>query len=307
MKRGLLISAITLLAFGACEQSVERVSDDDGHFVIVTTTGMISDAVRMIVGDSATVETLMGPGVDPHLYKATKGDVERLDNADLILYNGLHLEGKMQDVFTQMNAVTPVVAVGDAVPEERRLASATYAGKYDPHIWFDLSRWRLAVVAMSEAIATADPQRSTYYYENTNRYLDSLDALHEWVRGEIATIPEAQRVLVTAHDAFGYFGDAYDIEVRGLQGISTVAEVGLQDVTNMVDFLVERGVKAVFVETSISPKAVEAVVTDARDKGHEVTVGGELYSDALGAPGTSTGSLLGAMRANVTAIVTALR
>lgn len=278
-----------------------------GKVVAVATTGMIADAVRAVGGELVEVHGLMGPGVDPHLYKASQGDVRRMAAADVIFYNGLMLEGRLSDLLVRMARQKPTVAVSEYVPQERLIEAAQFEGHYDPHIWFDLSLWKLAVERIRDGLIEVDPVNQQAYQQNAAAYMQELDRLDGYIRERLAEIPPAQRVLVTAHDAFGYFGLAYGIEVVGLQGISTDSEVGLRDIQNLVAFLVERGIKAVFVESSVPRRSLEAVVQGAAGRGHQVVIGGELYSDALGEPGTPAGSFVGMIRHNVDTIVAALK
>ena len=278
-----------------------------GKVVAVATTGMIADAVGAVGGELVEVHGLMGPGVDPHLYKASQGDVRRMAAADIIFYNGLMLEGRLSDLLVRMARQKPTVAVSEYVPEELLIEAAPFDGHYDPHIWFDLSLWKLAVERIRDGLIEVDPVNQQAYQQNAAAYMQELDRLDGYIRERVAEIPPAQRVLVTAHDAFGYFGRAYGIEVVGLQGISTDSEVGLRDIQNLVAFLVERGIKAVFVESSVPRRSLEAVVQGAAGRGHHVVIGGELYSDALGEPGTPAGSFIGMMRHNVDTIVAALK
>ncbi|MDZ4723555.1 MAG: zinc ABC transporter substrate-binding protein [candidate division Zixibacteria bacterium] len=297
----LILAAVT----GGCAKNDQTAAKE--KLSIVTTTGMIADAASIIGGDNIQVTALMGPGVDPHLYKATKGDVDQLETADLILYNGLHLEGKMVDVFENMSKSKPTVAVAAVILDSELRHPTEFQGHPDPHVWFDVSLWRMAVGAVAFEIAQLDSVNRPLYHERATVYLDSLTQLHQWVQEQMATIPEDQRILVTAHDAFGYFGRAYNIEVRGLQGISTVTEAGLYDVTAMVDLLVSQKIKAVFVESSVPKKTIEAVVEGCTSRGHKVIIGGELFSDAMGQSGTPEGTYLGMVRHNVNTIVAALR
>lgn len=287
--------------------SCSNEKKDANNFSIVATTGIIGDAVQEIAGDSVAVFALMGPGVDPHLYKPSQGDVSQLSKADLIFYNGLHLEGKMQNILEKLSKKRPVIAVSQDIPREKLVILNQPKGAPDPHIWFDLSLWQEAVKTISQSLQQQDPARAAYYKERTDAYLARLEKLHQEVKEQIASIPASQRVLVTAHDAFSYFGRAYDIEVRALQGISTLSEYGLQDVSRLVDFLAERNIKAVFIETSISPKALEAVVEGARQRGHQVRIGGSLYSDALGQADGPAGDYSGMVRHNVRTITEALK
>lgn len=284
-----------------------RSPESEGKLQIVCTTGMIADAARILAGEHATVLALMGPGVDPHLYKATQGDLQRLTGADLVFYNGLHLEGKMGEVLEKLARQKPVVAVADGIAADRLLNSAAFAGTHDPHIWFDVELWSGAVAHVGATLQEQDPAHAEAYRRNTEAYLQQLQALHEEVAAQVATIPEGQRVMITAHDAFEYFGRAYRIEVRGLQGISTVSEYGLKDVADLVDFITRRRIKAVFVESSVPARSLEAVVEGCAGKGHQVVIGGTLFSDAMGAEGTPEGTYVGMVRHNVRTIVEALR
>ena len=287
----------------ACSSGVQET--ETGKPYIVATTGMIADAAENIVGDSARVEGLMGPGVDPHLYKATRSDLSKLREADVILYNGLLLEGKMGEVLQKLAAQKPVIAVADVIDQSRLISTGN--DTYDPHIWFDLSLWQEAVEVLGSRMAELHPERADYYRENTQAYAQKLASLHQWTEEQVASIPEGQRVLITAHDAFSYFGKAYDIEVRGLQGISTLSEFGLRDVSDLVNFIVDRSIKAVFVESSVPTRSLEAVVSGVQQRGHDVQIGGTLYSDALGAPGTEAGTFIGTVRSNVNTIVSSLK
>lgn len=298
----ILIGAIFLFGCGSKEQS-----DKSGKIRIVTTVGMIKDAVENIAGDKAQVIALMGPGVDPHLYKATQGDLDKLTGADIIFYNGLHLEGKMGEVLEKLGHTKPVIAVSSDIPDSLLRSVPGFQGTHDPHIWFDVKLWEEAVKAVSGFLQEYDSANAELYAANSQRYLIRMDSLHESVRKRIQEVPEGQRVLITAHDAFGYFGDAYGIEVRGLQGISTVSEFGLRDVTELVNFIISRKIKAIFVETSVSEKSINAVVEGCRQKGWNVKIGGSLYSDAMGADGTPEGTYLGMVSKNVNTIVTALK
>jgi len=245
--------------------------------------------------------------VDPHLYKATQSDIQKLENADIIFYNGLNLEGKLSDIFVRMGAKKPTVAVTETIPPEKLREPGEFDGHYDPHVWFDISLWTYAVERVRDALMELDPEHAETYRQNAAAYMKQLQELDGYAKEQIAQIPERSRVLVTAHDAFGYFGQAYGMEVMGLQGISTDAEYGVKDVQNLVNTLVERQIKAVFIESSVSPKAIEAVVEGAKEKGHDVVIGGELFSDALGAAGTPEGTYIGMFRYNIDTIVNALK
>jgi manganese/zinc/iron transport system substrate-binding protein len=274
---------------------------------IVTTTGMIKDAALNIAGDKADVIALMGPGVDPHLYKATQGDLQKLTNADIVFYNGLHLEGKMGEVLEKLGHLKPVIAISNEIPESRLREVPGFGGTHDPHIWFDVKLWKEAAKTIGGFMVEFDSANQQYYEARTQRYLLTLDSLHAAVQTRILEIPESQRILITAHDAFGYFGDAYNIQVRGLQGISTVSEFGLKDVTELVNFIISKKIKAIFVESSVSPKSIEAIQQGCESKGWKVVIGGSLYSDAMGADGTLEGTYVGMVNANVNTIVNALK
>ena len=306
---GIWFTLLLLSGIWSCgEEGRNRAADDSGApLQIVATTGMIADALAEVAGEYATVEALMGPGVDPHLYKATQGDLNKLTQADAIFYNGLHLEGKMGEILSKLARMKPVVAVADSLPNAKLINSTDYASAYDPHVWFDVALWAEVAGIIGEAMAQIDPAHAAAYRSNTQAYQEELQALHRWVKAEIGAIPEQQRVLITAHDAFEYFGRAYGIQVRGLQGISTVSEYGLRDVTELVDFITARGIKAVFVESSVPAKALEAVVEGAKRQGHTAEIGGTLYSDAMGAAGTPAGTYPGMVRANVKTITEALK
>ncbi len=293
-----------VLALTSCVPAAP--APNSGRLRVVATTGMIADAARQIGGDHIELYSLMGPGVDPHLYKATAGDVRAIGAAELILFNGLHLEAAMGEVLEEMGRRTRTVAVGESVPDDQLIGSAVFGGTHDPHIWFDVTLWRHAVQAVADALAEADAARAPEYRARATAYLAELAALDEWVRAQMATIPPDRRVLITAHDAFGYFGRAYGVDVRGLQGISTAAEAGTADVQGLARLIAERRIPALFVETSIPRRTIEAVQAAARDRGATVEIGAPLYSDALGSSGTPAASYIGMVRSNVAAIVRGL-
>ncbi|PIQ47109.1 MAG: manganese transporter [Cytophagales bacterium CG12_big_fil_rev_8_21_14_0_65_40_12] len=303
MKKQLLIIGLSFLMF-ACGSTKQKTK---GKLTIVTTTGMIADIAKNVGLDSVQVTALMGPGVDPHLYKATQGDLSRLQKADIIFYNGLHLEGKMGEVFEKLERIKTVVPISRQLDSTVLLTDPIYAGAHDPHIWFDVSIWASTVNQVLATLIETNPENEAFYAKNAEDYIQSLNDLHGWVREEIATIPESQRILITAHDAFNYFGRAYSIEVKGLQGISTLSEFGLKDRVDLVNFIVDRKIKAVFVETSVSEKNINAIIEGCQQKGHNVVIGGKLYSDAMGAEGSAEGTYIGMVKANVNTIVKALK
>lgn len=304
----LALPLLLCIMLSACSQEQSKGIVPEGQQMkVVTTTSILKDAVQNIVGDAATVESIMGSGVDPHLYKATQGDLNKLTGADVIIYNGLHLEGKMGEVLEKLGRQKSVIAAAEGIPVTDLRKSPQFQDSYDPHVWFDVQLWQQVVKHLSQKLQQKDPKNAQVYQQRTESYLQKLEKLHDSTLSAIASIPEQQRILITAHDAFGYFGDAYNIQVRGLQGISTVSEFGLQDVSSLVNFIVDNKIKAVFVESSVSPKAIEAVVEGSRDKGHNVHIGGTLYSDALGADNTSEGTYEGMVKYNVQQIVSALK
>lgn len=305
----LFLHAICLLLvflWGCAGKPAEEL-DDTGQIVVVGTTGMVTDLAQRIGGDRVRVLGLMGPGVDPHYYKASQGDLAKLERADLILYNGLLLEGKMQDIFGKMARAKRIVAVADAIDKKDLLQPAELEGHYDPHIWFDVSLWSKTIDPVVRALAETDPQGADVYRRNGDMYREELDVLDAWVIEQVGQIPDGQRVLITAHDAFGYFGRAYGIQVMGLQGISTVAEYGVNDVTGLVDFISERKIRSIFVESSIPERSIEAVRQGCLERGHTVSIGGTLYSDAMGTQGSGADTYLGMVRSNVETVVGALR
>ncbi len=308
-KRWFFYSLFVLLLCAACapKDTPGAQAHQQGKLYIVTTTSILRDAVANLVGDRAVVVSLMGAGVDPHLYKAALGDLQTLREADIVIYNGLHLEGKMGEVLDKLARQKVVWAAAEGLPEELLRRSPQFQDSHDPHIWFDVALWSQLVEHVSMKLQQQDSRNAAQYRANTQIYRAKLDSLHQWTKTEIASIPERQRILITAHDAFGYFGRAYNIKVQGLQGISTVSEFGLQDVSSLVNFIVTQRVKAVFVESSVSQKAIEAVMEGCRQKGHQIQLGGTLYSDALGEPNGPAGTYEGMVRANVSKIVKALK
>jgi manganese/zinc/iron transport system substrate-binding protein len=300
--------AAGMLSLAGCDQSGAAGAGAGKKIRVTTTVGMIADSVQNIGGDKVQVTGLMGPGVDPHLYKASEGDIARLSEADIIFYNGLNLEGKMGDIFVKMaGSGKPTVAVSEGVDKSLLREPPEFLGHYDPHIWFDVSMWAQTIQPVVDALSKLDPPNKAHYEENGARYREKLEDLHAFCQAQLATIPEAQRVLVTAHDAFGYFGRAYKVRVVGLQGISTSSEYGLKDVQRIIDEITSRKVKAVFVESSVPKRSIEAVVAGCKARGHDVKIGGTLFSDAMGQAGTPEGTYLGMVQHNVKTIVTALK
>ncbi|MDX1663044.1 MAG: zinc ABC transporter substrate-binding protein [Candidatus Promineifilaceae bacterium] len=303
--RKLLLSLLILVLVGCA--SGETQEADDGALDVVATTGMIGDVAANIGGEHVSVTTLMGPGVDPHLYQASAGDVSRLREADIIFYNGLHLEAQMGEVLERMDESDRVtVAVTETINRAVLMTPAEYEGNYDPHVWFDVLLWMEAVEVVRDTLIDFDPEHAADYRENAAAYLAELEALHDYVLERAQEVPAQQRALVTAHDAFNYFGEAYGFEVLGLQGISTEAEASTADVQALARFIAEREIPAIFVESSVPQRNVEAVQAAVQAQGFDVEIGGELFSDALGAGGTPEGTYIGMVRHNIDTIVDAL-
>ncbi|HRF78181.1 MAG TPA: zinc ABC transporter substrate-binding protein [Chitinophagales bacterium] len=306
MRLYFFIAVLANLILVSCKQETSSGND---KLQIVATTGMIGDAVAIIAGDKAEVTVLMGPGVDPHLYKATQGDLNALRSGDIIFYNGLHLEGKMQEVFDRLATTKKVFPVAAGIPESklRTVAQVNGISTHDPHIWFDVQLWMMAVAEIGKQLSASDPTNATFYATQTTKYLEQLKALDVFVKEKMSSIPETHRTLITSHDAFGYFGAAYGIRVKGLQGISTAAEFGLKDITDMVNMIIAEDIKAVFVESSVSEKSIQAVIEGCHQKNHNIKAGGTLYSDAMGAAGTPEGNYIGMVTHNVEVIYAALK
>jgi manganese/zinc/iron transport system substrate-binding protein len=298
---------VGLLWCAALSAAPQVRAGDTERYQVVCTVGMIADIVRQVGGERAEVVGLIGEGVDPHLYKATRNDVAALQQADIIFYNGLMLEGKMTDVLIKVaRRGKPVYAVTEEIDEKYLREPKEMLGHYDPHVWMDVAAWSHAVQAVANALSEYDPEHADAYRARAESYRDELAKLDAYVRKIIATIPERQRVLITAHDAFGYFGRAYAIQVKGVQGLSTESEAGLQDINRLVDFIVENDVRAVFVESSVSDKNVRALVEGANARGKATSIGGSLYSDAMGSSGTYEGTYIGMIDHNATLIARSL-
>jgi manganese/zinc/iron transport system substrate-binding protein len=273
---------------------------------IVSTVGMVTDIVSRVAGERAGVVGLLGEGVDPHLYKPTRNDVRQLTDADVVFYSGLLLEGRMSDMFAKLARSKPVFAVTEGIGESYLLEPPEFGGHFDPHVWMDIRAWSECVGFVAESLAQYDRDHAEEYRERAQKYREELVLLDDYARRSIATIPQPQRVLITAHDAFGYFSRAYGIEVRSVQGISTESQAAVNDINRLVDLIVERKIKAIFVETSVSEKNIQAIVEGAGQRGWKVEVGGQLYSDAMGPPGTYEGTYIGMLDHNVTVITRAL-
>jgi manganese/zinc/iron transport system substrate-binding protein len=306
MKKSIFAILTIALLLSAC--APETNNNPAGKLKVVTTIGMIADIVRIVGGEHVEVTALMGPGVDPHLYKASEGDVRRLQNANIIFYSGLHLEAQMGEVMEKMNDFgIKTFAVTDKIDRSILLANPQYPDQYDPHVWFDVTMWMKAVEQVRETLAETDPANGSDYEANATAYLAQLEELHQYVLSQAETLPAEKRIIITAHDAFNYFGRAYGFEVRGLQGISTEAQAGTADVQTLAGFIVEKRIPAIFVESSVPQRNVEAVQAAVQAQGFDVQIGGSLFSDAMGSEGTPEGTYVGMVRHNIDTIVTALK
>ena len=288
--------------------SCKNETKDNGKLNVVTTTTMITDLVKNIGGDSINVQGLMGSGVDPHLYKASAGDVSKLTEADVIFYNGLHLEGKLVDVFEKMQGQgkTPI-ALADEINKKQLIGSDYFASNYDPHVWFNIDFFKQFVEKVTIVLCEKDPENAEVFRVNEKRYLADLDFLKKDVQSVVDALEPKKRILVTAHDAFNYFGKTYGFNVVGLQGLSTATEAGVQDVQKLAAFIIENDIKAIFIESSVPKRTIEALQAAVKSQGHDVEIGGTLYSDALGTTGTLEGTYIGMYRYNIKTIVTGLQ
>ena len=273
---------------------------------VVATTGMIADAAREVGGELVEVRALMGPGVDPHSYRQTRSDIVAMAKADIVLWHGLYLEAQLEEFLLDLEEERPVAAVAESLPRNLLISHDDYADKHDPHVWMNPNLWSRVVLNVRDALIEVHPEGEAAFRANAEAHLAELADLARYTTEVLASVPAESRVLVTAHDAFNYFGSAYGFEVVGIQGISTESEAGLRRIAELVDMLVERDIRAVFVESSVSDRNVRALVEGAGARGHEVVIGGELYSDAMGAPGTYEGTYLGMIDHNATVIASAL-
>jgi manganese/zinc/iron transport system substrate-binding protein len=307
IRRWLLL--VPLLAATLLFADPARAEEDSPEtaFNVVATTSQVADLVRTVAGDRVSVRGLMGEGVDPHTYKITRSDVAKLAAADIVFYSGLLLEGKITDALTRVaGSGKPVHAVADGLDAALLLTPEGFDGNPDPHIWMDVALWTKALEVVRDRLTEFDPAGAERYSTTAAEYAKRLVRLDSYAREALASIPEQSRVLVTAHDAFNYLGRAYGLEVRGIQGISTESEAGLREIEGLVDLLVTRRIKAVFIETSVSERNIRALIDGAAARGHKVEVGGSLYSDAMGTPGTYQGTYIGMIDHNVTTIAQAL-
>ena len=305
-----IIGISTIIVQGIDDVKINDIENSNIYsekIVITTTTNVITDLVENIGGDHVSVTGLMGPGVDPHLYRPSANDVKALQNADIIFYNGLDLEGKMGDIFVKIGRDgTSVLAVSENIPPESLLILDTN-GHFDPHIWWNVELWTEAAKVVATGLKEYDPKNSEKYDNNLLEYLNQLDTLNSNNLNKINSIPSEQRVLVTAHDAFQYFGHTYGFEELAIQGWSTDSEAGIREIQNLADEISKREIKALFIETSISPATIEALKAAVQDRGHDIVIGGELFSDAIGEKGTTEGTYIGAFTHNIDTIVKALK
>ena len=293
------VSAL-LLAWGLAGAQAQPLS-------AVTTIAMVGDVVANVGGACVEVTVLMGPGIDPHLFRASAGDVRTLENADIIFYNGHDLEGQLGSVLSRLGERLPTLALAETIDEALLLEGEDdFEGQADPHLWMDASLWANTALPVAEALSALRPDCAEDMQAAAEAYTEQLLALHAWAQASIASIPEAQRTLVTAHDAFAYFARAYSIDVASVEGISTESEASIADIREATDIVVSTGVPAIFIETTINPRTIEAVQAAAADRGVEVSIGGELFGDAMGEEGSPEGTYIGMLRSNVITISRAL-
>lgn len=303
----MLLIVIMGAILGGCKVQ-NKETPSDGKLQVVATTTMLRDLVTVLGGEHVDVIGLMGPGIDPHLYQASAGDVNTMMSADVVVYNGLHLEGRMGDVLASLKQQgRQTISVEEGLDEKFLLADEENPKMHDPHIWFDVSIWKEVAKYVAERLGEVDEARANIYAENLQKYLGELDELDSYIKSRVAELPESQRVLITAHDAFGYFGYAYQFKVMGLQGISTDAEAGTADVSKLADYIAENKIRAIFVESSVPVKSIEALQAAVKARGFEVDIGGELYSDALGDEASGHDTYILTLKANIDTIVNALK
>lgn len=296
-RRQLILAGVALIA--------APVHAGDG-MELVATTGMIADALRQVGGPSVNVQALMGPGVDPHLYRQTRSDIVAMTRADAVFRHGLHLEAQLDTLMNELAGVKRVEALAEHLPKERLIAQGGYADRFDPHVWMDPSLWSGVIAAARDALIGMEPAQAQAFRTNADRHLEEVGMLLTYARKVLGSVPETARALVTAHDAFAYFGRVFGFEVMGIQGISTESEAGLRHIEDLVSHIVDRNIGAIFVESSVPERNIRALIEGAAARGHQVRVGGELFSDAMGQPGTYEGTYIGMIDHNVTTIARAL-
>jgi manganese/zinc/iron transport system substrate-binding protein len=304
--RGRLATALTALTLSLAATVAGSPAIAQKSLSVVATTSMIADALRQVGGERVQVTALMGPGVDPHIYRQTRSDIVAMTKADAVFWHGLYLEAQLEEFFKDLGKRKTVIALADTLPKDRLLGNSAYEGRHDPHVWMDPRMWKGVVTAARDALIKLDPASAETFNANTQRHLGEIDALASYSDKAFATVPQSSRVLITAHDAFNYFGRAYGYDVLGIQGISTESEAGLKQIEELVNVIVSRKISAIFVESSVSDRNVKALIEGAAAKGHKAVIGGELYSDAMGAPGTYEGTYIGMIDHNTTVITRAL-
>lgn len=305
--RKLIAILVVVLTFTSCKREAEK-RDENVKLNLVATTSQVTDLLKQVGGDLIGLEGLMGAGVDPHLYKASEGDVNKFSNADAIFYSGLHLEGKLEDIFKKMRQQgKKTIAVSEAINKSNLITSADFASSFDPHFWFNIHHWKQATKYVTEQLCLLDKKNAVQYEKNAQSYIERLNTLEKELLKQVNELPKEKRILVTAHDAFAYLGKAYSFEVVSLQGLSTVTEAGVQDVQRIANVIIEKKIKAIFIESSVPVRTVEALQAAVKAKGQEVIIGGTLFSDALGNPTTPEGTYLGMYRYNMETIVNALK
>jgi len=301
-----VVILFALITF-SCKKEVKEKKGNE-RLKVVSTTSQVTDLVKELAGDLIDLEGLMGAGVDPHLYKASEGDVTKFYNADVIFYSGLHLEGKLEDVFEKMrHNGKKTISISDTIAKDALISSADFASSYDPHFWFSTNHWKKATTYVADELSKLDPKNTKVYTENAKAYIEKLNQLEKNNSLQLEGLPVEKRILVTAHDAFAYFGKAYGFKVVSLQGLSTATEAGVQDVQRISNFIIAHDIKAIFVESSVPVRTVEALQAAVRSKNHEVAIGGTLFSDALGNPGTKEGTYIGMYEYNMNTIIDALK
>jgi manganese/zinc/iron transport system substrate-binding protein len=304
---GFLLTGLVSLVMPACGQQESSSTPESARLAIAATTGMVADSVRTVAGERADVVGLINSGVDPHLYKATRSDIKKIMDADAVFYNGLLLEGKLTDTLIRAaSSGKPVHAVTELVDESSLLEPEGFNGHFDPHLWMDPRAWAGTVGVVRDRLTELDPGGGEIFSANAAAYEGEIAALDAYAETVLRTVPASKRVLVTAHDAFNYFGRRYGFEVVGIQGISTESEAGVRDIERLVDLLVDREIGAVFIESTVSDRNIGALVAGAGARGHTVSIGGELFSDAMGRSGTYEGTYIGMLDHNITTIVRAL-
>lgn len=296
-----------VLLMGCNTTENKTTTAEDKKLKVVCTTSIIADVLKNVAQDKIELQALMGYGVDPHLYKATQGDLETLQEADIVFYNGVHLEGRMGDVLEKLAKKKTVLPISKGFSESKLINNSDFTDGHDPHIWFDIDIWKSVTSYMTETLTKEDKQNAETYKTGEKKYIARLDSLDKSIANQVQQIADSNRIIITSHDALNYYSRKYDFKMRSLQGSSTAAEFGLKDISNLVDFIVEHKLKSIFAENIVSPQALEAVIKGCADKGHTVTIGGKLYSDALGPKGSTGDTYIGMLGANTKTLIEALK